>query len=223
VISPFSKLTVQQSKALEFIKNSVDKCGNAPTLRELCSFMGYSAIGSAQDVVAALRKKGYLQVPERQSARALILSEKTVSQGEDSREFDPNTFAIHCLGSVPAGNPLEAVEERVGTLRMSIMMFARPYPNREKLFAVKSSGQSMIDAGIHDGDWLVVLQEPEAQEGDIVIARKGDDSTVKRLMKDDLGWYLKPENPAYPVIRASDEEPFEIIGKVIALQRTFRP
>jgi repressor LexA len=219
---PASKLTDQQSKALEFIKNSVGKHGNAPTLRELCSFMGYSAIGSAQDVVAALRKKGYLQVPERQSARGLILAEKTISLGEDSREFDPNTFAIHCLGSVPAGNPLEAVEERIGTLRMSIMMFARPYPNRERLFAVRSSGQSMIEAGIHDGDWLVVLHESEGQEGDIVVARKGNDTTVKRLMKDKLGWYLKPENPVYPVIRASDDEPFEIVGKVIALQRTFK-
>ncbi len=216
------KLTAQQSRALEFIRNSVAKFGNAPTLRELCGYMGFSAVGSAQDIVAALRKKGYLQAPTKQSARGLILSDKSTHDSDDSSDLDPNTFSIHCLGSVPAGNPLEAVEERIGTLRMSINMFSRPYPNRERLFAVKSSGQSMIGAGIFDGDWLVVLQAEEASSGDIVIARQAGDATVKRLMKDKDGWYLQPENPAFSILRASAENPFEILGKVIALQRTFR-
>jgi repressor LexA len=214
-------LTGQQLKALEFIRYSIDRSGYAPTLRELCSHMGYSAIGSAQDVVAALRKKGFLETPERQSARALVLAEKAEPIVEDLSENDPNTYMIHCLGAVPAGNPLEAVEERIGTLRMSIKMFARPYPDRERLFALKAQGLSMIGAGIFDGDWLVAVQTSEGISGQIVIARRGEDATVKRLMKDDLGWYLQPENPEFKIIRASEDEPFEIIGRVVALQRTF--
>jgi len=214
------KLTDKQSKALEFIRSSVESCGTAPTLRELCSHMGYSAIGSAQDVVAALRKKGFLQTPEKQSARSLILSDKAASSSEDSSRFDPNTFIINCLGRVPAGNPIEAVEERIGTLRMSIGMFSKPYPKSDNLFAVQASGQSMVGSGILDGDWLVVSGTKEAAVGEIVVARIGDDSTIKRLQRDDDGWYLKPENPSLEDIRASEDEPFEIVGKVVALQRT---
>lgn len=214
-------LTGKQSKALEFIFKSLTYSGTAPTLRELCSFMGYSAIGSAQDIVTALRKKGFLLQPEKQSARSLILSDKALSQFElkvDSS--DANTFSIHCLGAVPAGNPLESVEERIGTLRMSISMFQKPFPNPDKLFALKASGDSMIEAGIFDGDWLVVHNQKEANSGDIVVARFGDNSTVKRLMKNTQGWYLKPENKTLKNIYASVDEPFEIVGKVMALQRT---
>ncbi|MCI5127422.1 MAG: hypothetical protein D3907_02730 [Candidatus Electrothrix sp. AUS3] len=78
----------------------------------------------------------------------------------------------------------------------------------------------MIEAGIYDGDWLVVHSQKEASEGDIVVARFGENSTVKRLMKSSEGWYLKPENKALSNIYASEDEPFEIVGKVVALQRT---
>ncbi|MEZ4744238.1 MAG: transcriptional repressor LexA [Bdellovibrionota bacterium] len=217
-----NKLTATQSKALDFIRSSIESYGTAPTLRELCEFMGYSAIGSAQDIVAALRKKGFLQTPDKQQARSLTLSEKALIQAnkEENAKFDPNTLTIHCLGQVPAGNPIEAVGERIGTLRMSISMFAKPHPSPNSLFAVQASGQSMVDCGILDGDWLVVKEAREASEGDIVVARVGGDATVKRLMKDQEGWYLKPENPSYKDIRASEDEPFEVIGKVVALQRT---
>ena len=66
---------------------------------------------------------------------------------------------------------------------MSISMFQKPFPSPQKLFALQASGDSMIEAGIHDGDWLVVHSQKEATEGDIVVARFGENSTVKRLMK----------------------------------------
>jgi repressor LexA len=215
-----SVLTKIQEKALNFIYDHSKKNGAAPTLRELCDYMGYKAVGSAQDLVRALRKKEFLVQPEKQRARALSLTKKALSFFDlpSSQSFDPNAFDINCLGSVPAGNPVEAIEERIGTLRMSMAMFAKPVKDSEKLYAVRAKGLSMVNAGICDGDWLVVESSQDADFGDIVIARLSDDATVKRLMKDSNGWFLQPENDDFSPIYAQDE-PFEVVGKVIALQR----
>ena len=213
-------LTKIQEKALSFIFEHSQKMGAAPTLRELCDYMGYKAVGSAQDLVRALRKKEFLVQPDKQKARALSLTAKAAALFDISSTAvpDPNAFDIHCLGAVPAGNPVEAIEERVGTLRMSMAMFSKTVKDSEKLFAVRAKGLSMINAGICDGDWLVVEQAVEADFGDIVIARLSDDATVKRLMKDEKGWYLQPENEDFSPIYACSEA-FEVVGKVIALQR----
>jgi repressor LexA len=216
------KLTPVQLKALTFIRLAISKSGTTPTLRELCEHMGYSAIGSAQDLIAALRKKGFLEEPSRQSARSLVptLAAKDISHSFEDEETDPFTFVLPCLGSVPAGNPIEAIEERIGTLRMSTSMLPKPHPPRSALFALKAKGESMINAGILDGDWLVVASQNTAPVSSIVVARLEGDATVKRLMKDkQRGWYLKPENPNFNPTYAEDR-PFEIIGKVVALQRS---
>jgi repressor LexA len=214
-----AKLTPIQAKALAFIKESIERSGVAPTLRELCGHMGYSAIGSAQDVVSALRKKGFLADTEKQAARALVLTSRARQQRVTPREGDPNTFVIPCLGAVPAGNPVQAVEEHIGTLRMSIALLPKPYPKADELFALQADGDSMIGAGIHDGDWLVVKVQPEAPKDSIVVARLDGDVTVKRLMHDRRdGWFLQPENPRFQPLFAK-ETPFEVIGRVVALQR----
>ena len=156
------KLTKIQAKALEFIRTSLERSGTAPTLRELCAHMGYSAIGSAQDLVAALRRKGFLQTPDKQSARSLVLTPKAISLHEPTHQSTDTTYVVHCLERLPQSDPTETNEERIGTLRMSIAMFPRPYPSPEKLFALKVSGDSMIDAGILNKDWVVVLNKKEA-------------------------------------------------------------
>ena len=131
-----------------------------------------------------------------------------------------NTFVIPCLGFVPAGNPVEAVDEHIGTMRMSIAAFSKPAPRADQLFAVKAKGESMIGAGIFDGDWLVVKLDAEPPKESIVVARLEGDVTVKRLVKDKTdGWFLKPENPAFRPLYAKDQ-PFEIVGQVLALQRS---
>lgn len=214
------KLTDIQSQALEFIRAKVERSGTAPTLREICDFMGYSAIGSAQDIVNALRKKGYLETPDKQAARALFLTRRArVEQRvEDDDQF---TYVIPCLGAVPAGDPREAIEDSVGTIRISRAMFRKPMPPPESLFALKASGLSMRDAGILDGDWLVIRSCKDAAEDTIVVARLEGEATVKRLKRDrKKGWFLQPENPSFKPIFAEDQ-PFEVIGQVVALQRSF--
>jgi repressor LexA len=217
------KLTPTQLKALTYIRAAMDSTGSAPTLREICQYMGYSAVGSAQDLILALRRKGFLEEPSKQAARAIVptVAARDMLSDDDQDEEDPFTLALPCLGAVPAGNPVEAIEDRIGTLRISKSMLSKPVPARESLFALKAKGESMIGAGILDGDWLVVASQPTAPSSAIVVARLEGEATVKRLMKDRArGWYLKPENPGFKPVYAEDR-PFEVIGRVVALQRGF--
>lgn len=214
------RLTKIQAKALDFIRSSLERTGTAPTLRELCAYMGYSAIGSAQDLVAALRRKGFLHTPDKQSARSLVLTPKAIALHEPSHQSTDETYVVHCLERiVPGSDPVAATEERIGTLRMSIGMFRRPYPAPERLFALKVAGDAMVDSGIFDGDWLVVHKQAEVEPGKIAVVCMGDETLVRTVSKDRTGLYLRPENVTYPIIRQSDDVPFEIIGQVLALQR----
>ena len=216
------KLTPTQNKALDYIRTSIERTGIAPSLREICSFMGYKAIGSAQDLVSALRRKGFLEENDRQTARTFIpttFARRSSARAVTPDAGDPNTYVIPCLGTVPAGNPVEAVEEHIGTLRMSIALLPKPQPRADELFALRATGESMIGAGILDGDWLVVKVEADPPKGTIVVARVESDVTVKRLARDKArGAFLQPENPRFTPVYA-DENPFTVVGRVVALQR----
>ena len=220
------KLTTQQEKALQFIRERSQKNGMAPTLRELGAFMGYKAVGSAQDIVAVLRRKGFLQETDRRIARNLLVTNKGRSYAGRDMEMDSfaaDSYIVPCLGSVPAGNPLEAIEARINTLCLSPSLFQFPAPPADRLFAVRARGQSMVQAGILDGDWLVVVSQNDVESENIVVARLDGDVTVKRLRQDKKrGWMLQPENPDFQPIYA-DEQPFSVIGKVVALQRMVAP
>jgi repressor LexA len=214
-----SKLTATQAKALEYIRSSIERSGVAPTLREICSFMGYSAVGSAQDLVSSLRKKGFIEENEKQAARTYVLTPIARRTHAMSDEPDLNTYVIPLVGTVAAGNPVTAIEEHVGTLRMSIAMLPKPHPRGDELFGLQAKGESMVGAGIMDGDWLVVKLEKDPPKDTIVVARVDGDVTVKRLTRDqEHGWYLKPENPRFANIYGGDDG-FEIVGRVVALQR----
>ncbi len=215
------KLTSRQTKAFDFIRSHSDEHGYAPTLRELCEYMGYKAVGSAQDVIASLRKKGYIITPNKQTARSLALTDRSKEYFNVQLEHQwDNSLLVPRLGSVPAGTPIESVEDFSGAIRISSNMLPRWAANNpEKLFALQAKGASMIYAGILDGDWLIVSQQNDAPSGTIIVADSQGSSTVKRLMHDEEnGWYLKPENPAFQNLYAKDEA-FTILGRVVALQR----
>ena len=216
------RLTPPQHKALSFIHDEITSRGTPPTLRELCEHMLFGSLGSAQDVVAALRKKGFLENTDRQSARSLVLTPKAqLFLGElvDEDDLEDDVWTLPCLGSVPAGNPIEAVEARIGLMSFSSSLLPRPRPKRESLYALKAKGDSMIGAGILSGDWLVVQGRSEAAVGMIVVAKVEQEITVKRFMEDRKnGPFLMPENPAFAPIYGHDM-PFSIVGRVVALQR----
>ena len=212
------KLTATQARALDFIRDHIEREGAPPTLREICQHMGYRAVGSAQDLVHALRRKGFLEEGARQAARALRLTAEGQHHGGLVEKVGTDVLTVPVLGSVPAGDPAQALEERVGFLPLSRSLLPRPLPRASELFALTAKGDSMIGAGILDGDLLVVRRRSEASPGAIVVARLEGDATVKRLMQDRRGWFLKAENPRFPARYAADSA-FEIIGQVIALQR----
>lgn len=193
-----TELTPVQFKVLQLLKDHVYASGSMPTLREICKQMGWRAVGSAQDVVAALIEKGFV-VKNAHRARGLELKDQ-----EDFR-------AIPVLGSAPAGRPVEAIENHLGDV-------ALPGFIRGPVFALRVQGDSMRDAGINDGDLVIVRQSEQAETGEIVVAVLNQEVTIKRFEKRRHQIWLKPENPKYSATLVEDTE-FRILGKVIGLHR----
>lgn len=234
------KLTATQEKAFRFIERSIKRDGLAPTLRELCQFMGYSAVGSAQDIVRALKKKGYLKNLGKRAARSLIPSQFVAEHRDDDTPSKSDSFSesigrkrlshtsgvegdqlifLPILGQVPAGNPNEQAENNLGQFPVSRSALTSPNASAKDLFVLQAKGDSMIGAGILDGDWLIVKKSSSPEHGAIVVARVDGAVTVKRLIKDrKLSWCLQPENPHYTTMVGA-EQPFEVVGRVVGLQR----
>lgn len=179
--------------------------------------MGYSAIGSAQDMIKSLERKGYLLKSSKGQARALVLTDKVSPPPQVNASGD--VFHVPRLGRIPAGDSLEALSAPDGHLAVSTSLLPRN-TNSDELYALKAQGQSMLGAGILDGDWLIVVSQKRPEKGSIVAALlDGNEATVKTLCHDkNRGWFLRPENPNFQPIYASDRE-FSIMGKVVAVQR----
>jgi repressor LexA len=194
------RLSPQQAKVYRFLKERVFTSGSMPTLREICAEMGWKAVGSAQDVIEALIKKGHIK-RDPQKARSLSLMGT-----EDFR-------AVPILGAAPAGSPIEATEYHRGDAIVPTFI-------RGPVFAVRVQGDSMKDAGIEDGDLAIVKQTNLADDGEIVVAMLSGEVTIKRLVKKDKKIWLQPENSKYKV-RLVEDASFRILGRVIGLHRYF--
>jgi repressor LexA len=189
------ELTKKQNHMLQYIERHCEANGYPPTITEIGSYFRIT-IGTVQDHLEALRRKGYLkQHPNK--ARGLELVHK------------PDQIPIY--GRVIAGNPVLAEEHVEGMLDG-----VRHQSNTR--FALRVHGDSMIDAGIHAGDIVIVKKQKTAENGDIVVALLEHETTIKRYRIKNNRHVLEPANPDYPVISGTE---FEIIGKVIELRRIF--
>jgi len=174
--------------------------GRPPTVREVQAALGFRAVQTARQHLERLVAEGRLEA-ERGKARGYRLP------GEERPPF-----LVPLLGRVPAGPMDAAVEDLEGYLPVD------GQGSPEDLFALRVKGQSMIGAGILPGDVVIVRRQPTARSGEIVVARIGDEATVKRLRLRRGRVELHPENPAFePIVPA--EESFEILGKVTELRR----
>jgi len=192
------KLTEKQKKVLEHISGCISGSGTAPSIREVAGHFKVN-IGAIQKHIAALVKKGYLKHTPGMSRGITVSSHRPWTR-------------VPVLGSVPAGNPTEAIEGIEDYLYLEKdMVLSGTY------FALKVKGDSMTGAGIYEGDTIVIRQQPDAEDGEIVVAKvDGAEGTVKRLKKKDGEVYLQPENPSYQLIRGKN---IEIAGKVVYLTR----
>lgn len=194
-------LTQKQHKVLRFIESRLDRDGLPPTFREIASHLRVS-VGSAQTHVEGLKRKGFL-------------SGRSRSAGPKSRQFMLRDHGmgrrVPILGRVPAG-PVSQAFELSGE---SITLDPSLIPDGD-VYGLEVRGDSMTEAGILEDDIVIVRVQAAADEGDIVVARIGEDATVKRLIKNHGKYMLKPENPKYDLIPADDAE---IVGKVVGLFR----
>lgn len=194
------KLKPKEQKVYDYIVKSVKKNGYAPSVRDICRDLGYKSTSTVHMYLNRLDMFGYISKEDGKS-RAVTLHEEM-----------PPVYAVPILGTVAAGNPIWAEEIRDGYVGYA---GKRPLEN---LFALRVRGESMIDAGILNGDIVIAEKTCYAENGEIVVAMIEDEATVKRFYREHGHYRLQPENSSMePII--CDE--VLIIGKVIAIQRSY--
>lgn len=199
-------LTPRQEKLLRLIENIQATRGYTPSLQELAQAMDISSLQGIKDHLAALERKGYVRrTPGRRRAIEVI------------QRLVPLEGSLPILGRVAAGRPLLAVENQEGTLSLSPELLGTG-----EHFALRIQGDSMIEAGISNGDYVIVRQQEAANLGEIVVALLGDEVTVKRLRKKGSALFLEAANPAYTPIPLTGSFPApQILGTVVGLYRNF--
>ncbi len=215
-------LTPRQRRVLEVIRDSVERRGYPPSMREIGEAVGLTSTSSVAHQLASLQRKGLLRrdpnrpraVEVRPPGHALSRPEGDAGGGEDEearRAAAPTPTYVPVVGRIAAGGPVlaeQAVED--------VFPLPRQLVGEGPLFLLKVAGDSMVDAAIADGDWVVVRQQPNAESGDIVAAMIDGEATVKTFKRRDGHVWLMPHNPAYAPI-AGDEA--TILGRVTAVLR----
>ncbi|MCL1840447.1 MAG: transcriptional repressor LexA [Propionibacteriaceae bacterium] len=202
-------LTQRQRRILEVIRDALAAHGYPPSIREMGEAVGLASSSSVAHQLKALEAKGYLRRdPNRPRAIEVCWPSES---GEDS-DIDPiNLVNVPILGRIAAGAPILA-EQHVE----DVMPLPRQLVGQGNVFALEVHGDSMIDAAICDGDWVVVRQQNTAENGEIVAALLGEEATVKTLRRVPGQVWLMPHNPAYSPI---DGNQAQIMGKVVAVLR----
>ncbi len=201
------KLTNQQEKMLDIIKKYVVNHGYAPTVRELCQEMNLSSTATVQVHLNNLEKKGYIKKEESKNRTIEILVD---NEYEIKNEL---ITEVPLLGKITAGNPIEAIERPDEYFSLPSYLI----PKNKDVFTLLVSGESMINAGILDGDIVIVERKNTANNGEIVVAMTDENEvTLKTFYKEKDHFRLQPENDTM--------EPFimdnvTILGKAIGLYR----
>ena len=217
-MSDSPKLTARQQEILDLIRNTIASTGAPPTRAEISTMLGFKSANAAEEHLKALARKGVIELVSGTS-RGIRLKggTRTLRQAADTLSLSLpglNQLSLPLIGRVAAGSPILAQEHVDQTYHIESSLFSeRPD------YLLRVRGMSMRDAGIMDGDLLAVKTTRDVRNGQIVVARLGEEVTVKRLRQSGGQIELLPENPDYPVIRVNPEEPFEIEGLAVGLIR----
>jgi len=215
-------LTPRQRKMLQVIRDAIEARGYPPSIREIADAAGLASSSSVAHQLKVLEAKGYLRRdPHRPRAMEVRLprSLASVRPAPEAADLDETgideysapAVRVPVLGRIAAGGPILA-EESVS----DVFALPRQLVGEGTLFLLEVRGDSMIDAAICDGDFVVVRQQPTADNGDIVAALIGDEATVKTFKRMPGQVWLLPHNPAYDPI---DGNQASILGKVVAVLR----
>ena len=219
-------LTDRQREILEFISQSIEERGYPPTLREIGLHFGIRSTNGVNDHLRALEKKGHLQREDLKS-RALrpvgmqpASSRSAGSVAQLPARPDPrlaDIVEIPVVGRVAAGLPLLAVENVQDTVHVDKFFIGQT----REVFALRVKGESMIEDGIFDGDYIFVKKQLQASRGDIVVAMIGDEATVKRYYPEGDTIRFQPANAAMQpiVVRKRDFKSVNLVGVVIGVYR----
>ena len=209
-------ITPRQRAILDVIRSTVDERGYPPSVREIGEAVGLTSPSSVAHQLGVLEKKGLLRRdPHR--PRALVVADPEGTALPDdvdatgSGDARPAAAYVPVLGRIAAGGPILA-EEAVE----AVFPLPREIVGDGELFLLKVVGDSMVDAAICDGDWVVVRRQPTADNGEIVAALLDDEATVKTLQRRDGHTWLLPHNPAYSPI---DGDHATILGRVVTVMR----
>lgn len=202
----YGKITQKQSDILEFIKSELLSKGYPPTVRDICNAVNLKSTSSVHAHLETLEKNGYIRRDPTKPRAIEIIDENFSLTGRE-------IVNVPIVGRVAAGEPLLATQniENYFPIPMEFM------PNNE-VFMLEVKGESMINVGILEGDWIVVEKRNTARNGEIIVALVDDSATVKTFYKEDGHIRLQPENDSMDPIIVSD---CKILGKVISLYRRF--
>lgn len=205
-------LTMRQRRVLEVIRTAIGDRGYPPSMREIGEKAGLSSPSSVAHQLKTLEAKGYIRRdPNRPRALEILDPDSGDVDVTDSGEQMPDPSFVPVVGQIAAGGPIlaeQAVEE--------VFPLPRQIVGEGTLFLLRVVGDSMIDAAICDGDWVVVRQQPTAENGEIVAALLDNEATVKTFKRKDGHVWLLPHNQAYEPI---DGDHAQILGKVTAVLR----
>jgi repressor LexA len=215
-------LTPRQRKVLEVIRDWVERFGYPPSVREIGDAVGLTSTSSVHHQLRTLERKGYLRRDPNRTRAVDVRGPDESAVGEDatpvpavedtgSGDLRPAPAYVPVLGNIAAGGPILA-EQAVE----SVFPLPREIVGEGTLFLLNVRGDSMIEAAITDGDWVVVRQQPVAENGEIVAAMIDGEATVKTFKRRDGHNWLMPANSAYEPIPGDDAT---VLGRVVAVLR----
>jgi repressor LexA len=195
-----AKLSARQASILEFIQQKLDERGYPPSVREIGEAVGLKSSSTVHAHLKQLEKKGYIHRDPTKPRAIEIMGNHTA------------IVRVPIVGRIAAGEPILAVENIEDTFPLPVSFLN----TSKKVFMLAVRGSSMINAGILDGDFIIVRQQNNADDGDIVVALLGEEATVKRFFKEKTGIRLQPENDEMEPILTKD---VVVLGKVTGVLR----
>jgi repressor LexA len=206
------ELTSRQEEILEYIKKYSKENRMPPTVREIGNHFEISSTNGVRSILAALIKKGYINRSPRLSRGIEVIDN---DKNGNAAEAPSNTIEIPIVGRVAAGTPILAVQNLEGTVTIDRDFLAC----RSDVFALRVKGDSMINAGIFDGDLIFARQQKTAERGEIIVAQIDNEATVKYYHPLADHVELRPANPRYRPIIVKNDKDFTIAGKLIGVMR----